>query len=132
MNEIGIRIALGAGRRTILRMVLGESLLVVAIGVVIGLGIVFAAGNLVTTILYGLDPTDPATMAVAATVIVLGTVVRLVLGFGGAALVFLASGPTFRSDPVSYWLWVLSAYLVTLVVETSLLSSDRRVYPGGS
>jgi hypothetical protein len=57
--------------------------------------------------------------------VVLGTVVRLVLGFGGAALVFLAAGPTFRSDPVSYWLWVLFAYLVTLAVETSLLARSQ-------
>jgi hypothetical protein len=57
--------------------------------------------------------------------VVLGTVVRVVLGFGGAGLVFLAAGATFRSDPVSYWLWVLFAYLVTLAVETALLAGGR-------
>jgi hypothetical protein len=57
--------------------------------------------------------------------VVLGTVVRLVLGFGGAGLVFLVAGASFRSDPASYWLWVLFAYLVTLAVETSLLAGGR-------
>lgn len=51
----------------------------------------------------------------------LGTFVRLVVGFGGAVLVFLVSKPTFHTDPWSYWLWVLGMYLTTLVVETVLL-----------
>lgn len=50
-----------------------------------------------------------------------GTFVRLVVGFGGAALVFFGSGPTFRNDPLSFWFWLLGAYLVALVVETMLL-----------
>jgi len=54
-----------------------------------------------------------------------GTFVRVVLGFGGAGLVFLAAGPTFRTDPVSFWLWVLFAYLATLVVETAMLAGGR-------
>jgi hypothetical protein len=40
-------------------------------------------------------------------------------------VVFLAAGPTFRADPISFWLWVLSAYLVTLMTETSLLAGRR-------
>jgi hypothetical protein len=51
----------------------------------------------------------------------LGTFVRLVVGFGGAVVVFLASKPTFHADPWSYWAWVLGMYLTTLVVETVLL-----------
>jgi predicted permease len=74
-NEIGIRIALGAGRPTILRMVLGESLVVVAVGITIGLAVALAAGSLVTTVLYGLDPADPATMMFAAALIVAVTLV---------------------------------------------------------
>jgi hypothetical protein len=54
-----------------------------------------------------------------------GTFVRVVLGFGGGGLVFLAAGPTFRTDPISFWLWVLFAYLVALAVETSLLAGRR-------
>jgi hypothetical protein len=53
--------------------------------------------------------------------LVLGPVVRLAVGFGGAAIVFYAAGDTFRKDPLSYWGWLLGVYLVTLVVETVLL-----------
>jgi ABC-type lipoprotein release transport system permease subunit len=69
-NEIGIRMALGAGRRTVARMVLTESLLVVTIGIALGLAGALAAGRFVSTIVYGLEPTDPVTMSLAAGVIV--------------------------------------------------------------
>jgi hypothetical protein len=55
----------------------------------------------------------------------LGTFVRLVVGFGGAVLVFLLSKPTFQADAISFWLWVLGAYLTTLVVETVLLAGSQ-------
>ena len=74
-NEIGIRMALGAGRGTIAGMVLGESLLVVGVGIAVGLAIALAAGRLVTTMLYGLAPTDAATMAFAVAVIAAVTLV---------------------------------------------------------
>jgi predicted permease len=74
-NEIGIRMALGATRQTVARMVLGESLIVVAVGVVLGLAGALAAGRFVTTILFGLEPTDVITMAAAVVLIVAVTVV---------------------------------------------------------
>ena len=74
-NEIGIRMALGASGHTVARMVLGESLIVVAVGVALGLAGAFAAGRFVTTILFGLEPTDAITMAVAVVLIVAVTVV---------------------------------------------------------
>ncbi len=58
------------------------------------------------------------------TALFLGTFVRLAVGFGGAVLVFLLSKPTFHTDPISFWLWVLGAYLTTLVVETILLAGN--------
>lgn len=57
--------------------------------------------------------------------VVIGTYVRIAIGFGGAAAVFLLSKPTFHADPVSYWGWVLGTYLLTLVVETVLLARNR-------
>jgi hypothetical protein len=54
--------------------------------------------------------------------LVLGTFVRLLVGFGGAVVVFLLSKPTFHADAISYWAWVLGVYLTTLVVETVLLA----------
>jgi hypothetical protein len=59
-----------------------------------------------------------------------GTAVRLVVGFGGAVFVFLASKPTFHADPISFFGWVLGIYLTTLVTETALLAGMKP--PGGS
>jgi predicted permease len=64
-NEIGIRIALGAQRRGVIGMVLRESMMMVAAGVVIGLAGAVAAGRLVTATLFGLSPTDAWTISAA-------------------------------------------------------------------
>ena len=68
--EIGIRIALGAGRRRVLGTVLRESLLPVGVGVIAGLGIAWAATQFIASQLYGLQPRDLPTMAIAAMLIV--------------------------------------------------------------
>lgn len=57
----------------------------------------------------------------------LGTAVRLVVGFGGAVVVFLVSKPTFHSDPISFFGWLLGVYLTTLVTETALLARTTSV-----
>jgi len=59
----------------------------------------------------------------------LGTVGRLLIGFGGAVLVFVLSKPAFHDDPLSFWMWILGVYLTTLVVETVLLA--RAAAPTG-
>jgi predicted permease len=61
-NEIGIRMALGARSADVLRMVMREIVVVVAVGAGIGLPIALAAGRLVKSQLYGLKATDPATI----------------------------------------------------------------------
>ena len=63
-HEFGIRIALGGGRREILRLVLGEALRLALIGV--GAGIVTALGltRLISSLLFGVRATDPATLIV--------------------------------------------------------------------
>ena len=68
-NEIGIRMALGAQRRTVVRMVMGESMLLVGIGVALGLGAAMWAGRFVKTVLYGLSANDALTMSTAVAVI---------------------------------------------------------------
>jgi len=68
-NEIGIRMALGAQRLTVIRLVLGESLALVAIGIGLGLASTFAAGRLVEKVLFGLAPRDAATFSVAVTLV---------------------------------------------------------------
>ena len=69
-NEIGIRMALGAQSDGIARMVLGESLVLVVIGVLAGIGGVVLAGRLVASLLFEVAPTDPLTIAQAAAVLV--------------------------------------------------------------
>ena len=77
-SEIGIRIALGAQRSGVIGMVLRESMIMVAIGVVIGVAGAIAAGRLITAILFGLEPNDVWTMAAA---IVLMAAVCLIAGY---------------------------------------------------
>jgi len=60
-HEIGIRVALGASRVDILRMVLGQSIVIIGVGIVVGLGLALAATRLVSGFLVGVSPTDPAT-----------------------------------------------------------------------
>ena len=67
-NEIGIRMALGAQRADVLRLVMGESMILVAAGLAIGLGGAIAGSRLVSSLLFGLAPTDPMTMAGAIAV----------------------------------------------------------------
>jgi putative ABC transport system permease protein len=60
-NEIGIRIALGAGQNSIFRLVVGQAMTLVAISLVVGLGGAFAATRLLNSLLYGVGASDPVT-----------------------------------------------------------------------
>ena len=64
-NEIGIRLAMGARSVDVLRMVITEAGWMVGIGVVIGVALGLAAAKSASTLLFGLQPTDPATLASA-------------------------------------------------------------------
>jgi predicted permease len=64
--EIGIRAALGAAPRDIIRLVLKRAALLVAIGVVVGTGLSLWASTFVASLLYGLHPRDPQTLIGAA------------------------------------------------------------------
>jgi ABC-type antimicrobial peptide transport system permease subunit len=65
-NEIGIRMALGAERNHIVWMVLKESLVLVAVGLVIGIPAAWAAANLISSQLFGVNPSDPVSLIIAA------------------------------------------------------------------
>lgn len=65
-NEIGIRMALGAERWTVVWMVMRESLALVGVGLAIGLPVALAADRLVAGMLFGLKPADPISIAGAA------------------------------------------------------------------
>jgi ABC-type antimicrobial peptide transport system permease subunit len=67
--EIGIRMALGASGRSVIRMVLGEAVAIVAMGAAIGLPCALLAGRLVSSRLFGLTPVDPLAMVVAVSLI---------------------------------------------------------------
>ena len=65
-QEIGIRMALGAGGRRIATMILREAVLLLTIGLVAGLGMSLFAARALKAMLYNLTPTDPATFGMAA------------------------------------------------------------------
>jgi putative ABC transport system permease protein len=64
-NEIGIRMALGAQGRDVLRLILREAALLVTVGVAAGLPAAFAAARLAAGLLYGVTPADPVSVSLA-------------------------------------------------------------------
>lgn len=89
-QEMGIRLALGAGRASVVALVLRQALAPVALGLVAGLGVALAATRYLETLLYGVRPNDPAVLAAACVIIM-------------AAAVAAALGPSLRAgqaDPV--------------------------------
>jgi len=65
-HEIGVRVALGASRSDVLRLVLGQGLKITLIGVGIGLAAALALTRLITTMIYGVGALDPLTFAAVA------------------------------------------------------------------
>jgi ABC-type antimicrobial peptide transport system permease subunit len=65
-HEIGIRMALGAGKRQVLGSVLRETLMLTALGIGAGLPITFIVARLITGMLFGVKADDPAALALAA------------------------------------------------------------------
>ena len=70
-NELGIRLALGAERQTILRMILGEGAAMAAIGLVIGGLAAIPLSRLLSGLLFGVEPVDFPTIAVSAVLLML-------------------------------------------------------------
>jgi len=85
--EIGVRMAIGARRGQVLWMILRDSLILTAVGVVLGLPLAFLTGRALATSLYGVHPLDPLTYA---------------LSIVGVALVALAAGalPALRAASI--------------------------------
>lgn len=77
-NEIGIRMALGAGRSNVLWLVMKEVLILVGIGLGIGVPVALAGDRLVSSMLFGLSPTDPVSILAA---VVLMLAVALLAGY---------------------------------------------------
>ena len=69
-REIGIRMALGADRGRVLAHVLTQGLMLTAIGIAVGLAGAFALNRLIASLLFGVRPTDPATLTLVVMTIV--------------------------------------------------------------
>ena len=77
-SEIGIRMALGANRASVLRLVLRGSLIQLGLGLVVGIPVAFAGGRLLSSQLYGVKAHDPIVLGLAAAVLATSA---LVAGF---------------------------------------------------
>jgi ABC-type antimicrobial peptide transport system permease subunit len=87
-SEIGVRMALGARPGNVLWDVLREALALIALGLAVGLPVVLLASRSISALLYGLQPNDPATLAM--TIVILTSVAAI------AALL-----PAWRASRVS-------------------------------
>jgi predicted permease len=90
MSEIGVRMALGASQRNILRMVMNHGSMLVGIGVLLGAGLGILLGNLLTQLLYSVKPWDPLVL----------TATFLVLTFSGLLACFVPARRAAAVDPL--------------------------------
>ena len=89
-REIGIRVALGAERREILRGIVWQGLQMAAIGIIGGIAISLASTRLLRSLLFEIQPIDPATLSAAAALIVIVTL----------AASFIPARRASRVDPI--------------------------------
>ena len=90
-NEIGIRMALGAQRSNMLRLILGEVGILIGIGIVVGTGLTLAGSKTASSLLFGLKPRDPFTLTLA----------MLILAAIGLAASFVPARRASRLDPMT-------------------------------
>jgi predicted permease len=89
-HEIGVRMALGATRRDVSRMVLRRAMILAGTGVIVGLVAAVGLTRLMSSLLYGVEPTDPITFAAVATLL-------LAVAFVAS---FLPASRASRTDPL--------------------------------
>ena len=90
LNEIGIRMALGAQGRSVLWLIMREAVWLVLVGVALGLPIIIMTARLVSTLLYGMEANDPTSLA-------LGTLVLFIVAMGAG---FIPARRATRVDPL--------------------------------
>jgi predicted permease len=90
-HEIGIRVALGAQRRDVFRLILGEGTKLALVGLGLGAALAFLATRLMASLLYGVSATDPATF---------GAVAMLLLGVAATAC-YIPARRAMRVDPMA-------------------------------
>ena len=74
-NEIGLRMALGASTGSVLRLILGQGLVLACLGLALGLAAAFALTRLLTSMLFQVQPNDPLVYLAAAVLLGLVTLV---------------------------------------------------------
>ncbi|MFZ0924102.1 MAG: ABC transporter permease [Candidatus Acidiferrales bacterium] len=89
-NEIGIRMALGSQRSGVIWLILGEVAVLIAIGVVVGVGLTLAGSKAASSLLFGLKAHDPLTLALAV-------VILAAIGFAAS---FIPARRASRLDPM--------------------------------
>jgi predicted permease len=89
-QEIGIRMALGATRLDVLRLIAGEGVRLIALGGAVGLGASLAAAQLLKSLLFGVGPRDPAAFIAVA----------LLLGLVALAATLIPARAAMRVEPV--------------------------------
>jgi predicted permease len=89
-RELGLRMALGAGRPDVLRLVMRHGLVLTAVGIALGSGASLALTRLIGNLLYRVSPRDPAAFAAALAVMALAA----------AAACFVPAWRALRTDPV--------------------------------
>jgi predicted permease len=89
-HEIGVRMALGARGGDILKLVFRHGILLTGIGLVVGLGMAVGAAQVVSSLLYGIAPTDPATFIAVTVVLCVVTVLAC----------YLPARRAMRVDPI--------------------------------
>jgi len=86
-QEITLRVALGATRRDVVRMLLGDSLRPVVLGLGAGIFVAVGAGRLIAGTLYGIGPADPIAFGVSVLILVLSTMAAIIVPARRAAAV---------------------------------------------
>ena len=90
VNEIGLRMALGAKPANVLWLVMRESLWLVAAGLLIGVPIALASAHAISALLFGLTPVDPLSLALSI----------LILLLFSAIAGYIPAGKASRVDPM--------------------------------
>jgi ABC-type antimicrobial peptide transport system permease subunit len=88
-GEIGIRMALGAQRGSVIWLVLRDVAIILAIGSIVGLGMSFGAGKLISSLMFGVKPGDPTILIAAA----------VILATAGAIAGFIPALRASKLDP---------------------------------
>ena len=115
INEMGIRIALGAQAHDVYGMVLRQAMTPVALGLVAGLAAALAAGRVLNSLLYEVTPGDPAVIGGVA----------LLLATVGLAACFVAAIPFFRNTLLADLMYSAAFFGLYALLTRTVVRSER-------